>query len=72
MVAAMGLDHPTELRPEQVYGRAGGRVMTLAEMYEFPGAGDLLAGTATKQLQRYWDDASPDSFRPRMVAAEHV
>jgi glutamate synthase domain-containing protein 2 len=72
MVAAMGLDHPTELRPEMVYGRSGGRVMTFAEMYEFPAAGDLLAGTAAKQLQGYWDAASVDSFRPQAATAAHV
>ena len=68
----MGLDHPTELRPEQVYGRSGGRVMTYTEMYEFPAAGDLLAGTAAKQLQNYWDAASADSFRPQAVTAGHA
>ncbi len=72
MVAAMGLDHPTELRPEQVYGRSGGRVMTYPEMYEFPAPGDLVAGTAAKQLQNYWDAASPDSFRPNAVTAGQV
>ena len=72
MVAAMGLDHPNELQPEQVYGRSGGRVMTFPEMYEFAAPGDLLAGVASKQLQSYWDAASPDSFKPQAVAAGHV
>jgi glutamate synthase domain-containing protein 2 len=72
MVAAMGLDHPTDLRPDQVYVRGAGRVMTFAELYELPAAGDLLAGVAAKPLQTYWDAASADSFRPHVVTAGHV
>jgi glutamate synthase domain-containing protein 2 len=72
MVAAMGLDHPTELRPEQVYGRSGAGAKTFAEMYEYPAPGELLAGSAPKALQRCWDAASPDSFRPQAVTAGHV
>ena len=72
MIAAMGLDHPTELGPEQVYGRSAGRARTFNEIYEFPAPGDLLAGIGTKQLQAYWDAASPESFKPQAVVAGHV
>jgi glutamate synthase domain-containing protein 2 len=72
MTAAMGLDHPTELRPEQVDGRRAGRVMRFAEMHDFAAPGDLLANLASKQLQSDWDAASPDTFKPHAAVAGPV
>ena len=72
MIAAMGLDHPTELRPDQVYKRSGTGVQTFAEIYDFPASGDCSSGSARAILQGYWDAASAESFRPQPAPTTHV
>ncbi len=77
MIAAMGLDHPTELRPEQVYGRGGGRVMTFPEMYDFPAAGrpprrhrrEAAAGLLGRRLARQLPTAGGGGRARLMIAA---
>ena len=69
MIAAMGLDHTSELRPAA--RRTPG--------HPVPGAGprrdlrpgqpgQLLAGTANARFQGFWDQASAESFRPWSAA----
>jgi glutamate synthase domain-containing protein 2 len=64
MVAAMGLDHPSQLHPDLVVKRINHqRVETFTEIYQ-PFAPDvLLKGTAPGRFQNMWDLASADSFR---------
>ena len=70
MIAAMGLDHTTELAPEHVYKRVSStEVETFAEIYQHIGSGHLLAGAAPPRFQSFWDDASADSFRPTKAGA---
>lgn len=65
MIAAMGLDHPSELRPELVVKRiSDSRVQTFAETYEFLNEGDLLEHRADARVQTPWDQTSAERFRP--------
>jgi glutamate synthase domain-containing protein 2 len=64
MVAAMGLDHPSQLHPDLIVKRINHqRVETFTEIYQ-PFAPDVfLAGTAPERFQNMWDLASAETFR---------
>ena len=65
LVAAAGLDHPTQLRPEHFMRRAApDRVVTFADLYRFLEPGELLAGTDHPRFQVAWKIARADSFAP--------
>ena len=65
MIAAMGLDHTSELAPHQVVRRVDySRAMALDEIYDFVQPGQLTAGTADSRFQGFWDQSSAGSFRP--------
>ena len=65
MIAAMGLDHTSELRPQHVVRRVSQlRALALDEIYDIADTGALLDGTAPPRFQRFWDQASAESFRP--------
>lgn len=78
LIAASGLCHPTELRPEHLMHRISpGRVMSYAEQYRFLAPGELLAGTEDPRFRDAWAEARADSFAlaslgrvPVPVAAE--
>ena len=64
MIAAMGLDHPSELAPHHVERRVDPtHVASLDEIYPFVHPNGLLDGTAPPRLQRYWAEGSAESFR---------
>jgi glutamate synthase domain-containing protein 2 len=68
MVAAMGLDHTSELQPHQVYRRVNENlVQTFDEMYMFFADRALIEGTAAERFQHLWDQASAQSFRPNVA-----
>jgi hypothetical protein len=65
MIAAMGLDHTSELRPHHVVRRVSQfQALALDEIYDIAKPGAFLAGTATPRFQAFWDQASAESFRP--------
>lgn len=65
MVAAMGLDHPSQLSPAMVVKRTDhSTVKTYSEIYAHYDENCLLEGTAPERFQRLWDIASPDMFSP--------
>jgi glutamate synthase domain-containing protein 2 len=74
MVAAMGLDHTSQLRPDLVVKRVNQfEVLTYEEIYhtaKFQSSA-FLAGEAPERFQRWWDQASPKSFHPQAPSA-HV
>jgi len=74
MIAAMGLDHTSELSPHQVVRRVSQfQALALDEIYELVQPGQLLAGTGPARIQGFWDQASAESFRPWSAAAQaHV
>lgn len=65
LVAAAGLEHPSQLRPHHFMHRAApDRVVTFAELYRFLEPGELLAGTDAPHFRDAWALAQADSFLP--------
>ena len=66
IVAAAGLDHPSELIPEYIKQRVGPtEVKSLEEVYEFLQPGELVAGTDHPIFARYWNWATAESFKAK-------
>jgi glutamate synthase domain-containing protein 2 len=64
VLGAAGMDHPSELRPRHVIQRLSPtHVESYDQLYEHFETGQLLEGRANAALQRYWDLASPKTFR---------
>jgi glutamate synthase domain-containing protein 2 len=65
LVAAAGLSHPSELKPEHMMHRTSpGRVMSYAEQYRFLAPGELITGTDDARFRDAWAAARADSFAP--------
>jgi glutamate synthase domain-containing protein 2 len=65
LVAAAGLDHPGQLRPEHLFRRqATQEVVSFAALYPALRPGELLEGTRDGRFRHAWDIARPDSFAP--------
>ena len=65
VVAAMGLEHTSELTPDLVYRRVSQyEAKTFAELHPEFGDGALLEGIAPERFQRMWDQSTSGSFRP--------
>ncbi len=68
-VAAAGLDHPNEFRPEHFSRRISAReVTTFAELYPTLRPGELLQGTTDPRFRAAWQMASASSFRAAVPA----
>jgi glutamate synthase domain-containing protein 2 len=64
IVAAAGLDHPTEFSPSHFSRRVSPHeVMTFAQLYPTLEPGELIAGTGDKRFEIAWAMASPAEFR---------
>jgi glutamate synthase domain-containing protein 2 len=69
IVAAMGLDHPSELRPHHVVRRVSQyEVRTFEEIHQPFAPGQLLDGTAPERFQGAWDRTTAESFRPAVTS----
>jgi glutamate synthase domain-containing protein 2 len=70
MVAAMGLDHPSQLSPDQVFKRIDQtHVQSFTEIYQAAGVPNaLVEGTAPERFQALWDRATPEAFHPPVPA----
>jgi hypothetical protein len=65
LIAAAGLEHPRQLRPEHFMCRAtSDRVVTFADLYRSLEPGELLAGTDHPRFQAAWKLGRADSFQP--------
>ena len=65
LVAAAGLEHPHELRPEHFSRRVSAHEsMTYAELYPSLKQGELITGAHDKHWREMWDMARVDSFAP--------
>jgi glutamate synthase domain-containing protein 2 len=63
LIAAAGLDHPSELRPYHFMRRTGpDRIVSFSELYRFLEPGELLFGTNHSLFREAWDVATADSF----------
>ena len=71
MIAAVGVDHPSEIGPDKVFSRIShAQVLRLDEIYPQIDPGELLAGTAPDRFQRYWNESTAESFRPQVDAPQ--
>lgn len=65
LIAAAGLSHPGELKPQHFMHRAApDRVVTFAELYRQLAPGELLSGTADPRFRDAWAMARADGFAP--------
>lgn len=65
LIAAAGLSHPGELKPQHFMHRAApDRVVTFAELYRQLAPGELLSGTSDPRFRDAWTLARADSFAP--------
>jgi glutamate synthase domain-containing protein 2 len=65
LVAAAGLEHPSQFRPHHFMRRAApDRVVTFAEQYKFHEPGELLAGSSDPHFAAAWQMAQAGSFEP--------
>ncbi len=64
LVAAAGLTHPNQLRPEHIIRRTSStEVASLATLYKFLSPGELLGKSANHRVfTYYWDKARADTF----------
>jgi len=65
VVAAAGLDHPAQLRPEHFSQRvAPDRIKSFDRVYRFLTPGEILRGTDDPRFAGPWLRASADTFAP--------
>ena len=65
LVAAAGLEHPSQLCPHHFMRRvAADRIVTYAEIYPFLAPGELLSGAKEPRFAEAWSMAQPHSFQP--------
>jgi hypothetical protein len=66
IVAATGLRHPSELRPEYISMRTGPtEVKSLEEVYDFLKPGELVAGSDHPIFAKFWEMATAESFHSK-------
>ncbi len=64
-IAAMGLNDPSELTPSMLVRRVDERrVLPYDEFMTFLEPGELLDGTDEPRYREFWEEASPNTFRP--------
>ncbi len=65
LIAAAGLEHPHELKPEHLSRRVSvHETMTFAELYPALKRGELITGAHDEVWRKAWDMARADSFAP--------
>jgi hypothetical protein len=65
ILAAAGLDHPAQLRPQHLVRRISQtRVQQFSEVHTFLQADELLRGTAHRFYANAWQLARAESFAP--------
>ena len=63
VVAATGLEHPGDFRPQHISRRVSpSHIRTFAELYPSVAPGELIAGTADPRFREAWAVARADSF----------
>ncbi len=69
VVAAAGLEHPSQFRPHHFFMRvSGSQIMTYAELYQPLEPGELLSGTDDIRFRIPWAMANAETFGPSIVA----
>ncbi len=73
LIAAMGLDHTSELRPYHAVRRVSEfQALAFEEIYDFVKPGAFIEGTGPARFQAFWDQASAESFRPWSAAEQRT
>jgi glutamate synthase domain-containing protein 2 len=73
LIAAMGLDHTSELRPYHAVRRVSEfQALAFEEIYDFVKPGAFIEGTGPARFQAFWDQASAESFRPWSAAEQRA
>jgi glutamate synthase domain-containing protein 2 len=73
LVAAAGLDHPSQLRPQHFFRRVSAQeVRSFAELFPELAPGELLRGTSDARFREAWQMADAHSFAPRMAVAPRL
>jgi glutamate synthase domain-containing protein 2 len=63
LLAAAGLDHPTDLKPHHIFRRIGdGRILTLADQFAFLQPGELMQKKVPARIAAAWEMARSDRF----------
>jgi hypothetical protein len=63
LLAAAGMNAPHQLRPHHIQRRVGdGRILTLADQFEFMEAGALLGKKPSVSFARLWKLARSEAF----------
>jgi hypothetical protein len=70
LIAAAGLDHPSEFTLDHFSRRvSASEVMTFRQLYPPLEPGELLRGTRDTRFSEAWELASATSFRPSNITA---
>jgi glutamate synthase domain-containing protein 2 len=68
IVVAAGLDGPDAFDPANLRQRVNvAEMRALTDIYPFVEPGELIDGARDERLRFWWNQASPDSFRPQAV-----
>ena len=68
VVAAAGLEHPSQFRPHHFFMRtSASQIMTYAELYKALAPGELLAGTEDPRFKGPWAMASAETFAASII-----
>ena len=70
VVAAAGIDHPSQFRLHHFFRRTSAGIMTYAELYHPLAPGELLSGTEDIRFKTPWAMAQADTFAPATVTPE--
>lgn len=63
LVAAVGVEHPEQLRPHHVFKRLSAhQAVSYEEAYDYLKDGELIDGSKHPLFRSYWETASADSF----------
>lgn len=72
VVAAAGIDHPSQFRPHHFFRRTSAGITTYAEIYQPLAPGELLSGTDDIRFKTPWAMAQADTFSPANVGPDRV
>ena len=72
VVAAAGIEHPSQFRLHHFFRRTGAGIMTYAELYQPLAPGELLTGTDDIRFKIPWAMAQAETFAPAIAAPERA
>jgi hypothetical protein len=71
-IAAMGLDHTSQLAPHHAVKRiSASQVTSLDDLYPFITPNELIDGKGPARIQRMWNESSAETFAFDWSAGSH-